>query len=266
MKASAVFSISMLFAAMIYIAQRYQESAGTATAFVLSILMPYASVFPVVLLQLSGFRMFRRKQGRLVLWVLIALLVTVIQVMGIVFYYGVKSKEFDDVSDQDSWERYCIDRNPLRATSYLLMALGGVLILGIWGYLSGSLAMKLERFKKPQWWLAHAEKFWLAGLMSSLVLMFLCLAWFIHLQHSTSDIGGEDNKDKEWSFGQILAVATWFPVMVEFGYVLCERPREAINGRLIEPFEVRETSQRCESMEALRRGTFEEVQMTRRQS
>ena len=49
---------------------------------------------------------------------------------------------------------------------------------------------------------------------SSLFLLFILRTEII------KDAGG-DTSEMEWSFGQLLALATWVPLLVEFIYVLC---------------------------------------------
>jgi hypothetical protein len=66
-------------------------------------------------------------------------------------------------------------------------------------------------------------------------------------------MAGDENKDTEWSFGQILAVGTWVPVVVEFAYVWWERPLEALNGRLMDPYEVKEVSVKTRGYELIQR-------------
>jgi hypothetical protein len=77
----------------------------------------------------------------------------------------------------------------------------------------------------------------------------LCLVWFMQFQMHINSLAGVDSKDTEWSFGQILAVATWVPAIVEFGYLWLESPADALNGRLMDPYEVREVSRKTEAFE-----------------
>jgi hypothetical protein len=56
----------------------------------------------------------------------------------------------------------------------------------------------------------------------------------------------------EWSFGQVLVIATWAPVVVEFAYLWWERPVEALNGQLMDPYEVKEVSKKTEAFETNR--------------
>jgi hypothetical protein len=79
--------------------------------------------------------------------------------------------------------------------------------------------------------------------------MWTSIGIFIQMQRELARTFGEDNKDTEWSFGQVLALATWTPVVVEFTYIWWERPVEALNGRLVAPYEVVEVSNGTEAFE-----------------
>jgi hypothetical protein len=83
--------------------------------------------------------------------------------------------------------------------------------------------------------------------------MWLCLGWFIYFQSYRNGIGGSNNNDTQWSFGQVLAVATWVPVLVEFGYIWWESPVEAMNGWLMDPYEIKDMSKKSEAFELNRR-------------
>ena len=82
-----------------------------------------------------------------------------------------------------------------------------------------------------------AEKPWIRRLRASwrltvawinLVLMWGVLAYFTYLRHGIITLaGGLDNEDK-WTFGQILALATWAPVVFDWFYILiCELTYQA---------------------------------------
>ena len=68
-----------------------------------------------------------------------------------------------------------------------------------------------------------------------------------------------NSKDKDWSFGQTLALATWVPFIVEFAYIWWEEPEKALNGRLIDPYRVVEMPTKTASV-GLGRGDGAESQ------
>jgi hypothetical protein len=73
-------------------------------------------------------------------------------------------------------------------------------------------------------WVARWRAVWRLGIAwLNMLAMWGLLAYFTVLRHRIiKTAGGLDNEDK-WSFGQILALATWVPVISEFVYIfICE--------------------------------------------
>ena len=62
--------------------------------------------------------------------------------------------------------------------------------------------------------------------------------WLVYLSIRIRSRAGAHNKDSEWTFGQILALATWVPFLAEFAYTWLEESEDALNGRLPAPYEV----------------------------
>ena len=62
--------------------------------------------------------------------------------------------------------------------------------------------------------------------------------WLVYLSIRIRSRAGAHNKDSEWTFGQILALATWVPFLAEFADTWLEEPEDALNGRLPAPYEV----------------------------
>ena len=59
----------------------------------------------------------------------------------------------------------------------------------------------------------------LIGMWAVLALLICVRYW------AKPNGGGDDDQRPEWTTGQILAVTTWMPVVVEFLYILCCKPR-----------------------------------------
>lgn len=59
----------------------------------------------------------------------------------------------------------------------------------------------------------------------SMLLAWALLAYFTVLRYKIIHSAEEANSGNEWGFGQILALATWAPVVLEFLYIfICESP------------------------------------------
>jgi len=69
------------------------------------------------------------------------------------------------------------------------------------------------------WW--RIRKSWLKPLLlwlnagACLALMWTTLAYFHVYRNVVSGVAGDSDKDGEWTFGQVLALATWAPVLVD---------------------------------------------------
>jgi hypothetical protein len=73
-------------------------------------------------------------------------------------------------------------------------------------------------------WVVRWRSVWRLGVAwLNMLAMWGLLAYFTVLRHRIiKTAGGLDNEDK-WSFGQILALATWAPVVAEYVYIfICE--------------------------------------------
>ncbi|EON96330.1 hypothetical protein UCRPA7_8153 [Phaeoacremonium minimum UCRPA7] len=71
----------------------------------------------------------------------------------------------------------------------------------------------------------------------NLILMWGVLAYFTHLRHGIIKLaGGLDNEDK-WTFGQILALATWAPVVADWFYILIFGLQEGLTDRLPQDYQ-----------------------------
>lgn len=61
-----------------------------------------------------------------------------------------------------------------------------------------------------------------------ITLMWWCLTRFIALRQSIKTRAGTSSQDYVWSFGQVLGLASWVPVLVELAYVWWEGPEATI--------------------------------------
>jgi hypothetical protein len=54
--------------------------------------------------------------------------------------------------------------------------------------------------------------------------MWFFLFWFVRLTLKIRKRAKDKNEEGEWTFGQMLALATWVPFMIEFAYQWWEEP------------------------------------------
>lgn len=67
------------------------------------------------------------------------------------------------------------------------------------------------------------------------MLIYMALFGVVRLDYEA--LAGDANKDSEWSFGQILGLASWLPVLVDFAYIWWEGHKEALTGQMMSGFE-----------------------------
>ncbi|KAB5517452.1 hypothetical protein GE09DRAFT_1230809 [Coniochaeta sp. 2T2.1] len=88
-------------------------------------------------------------------------------------------------------------------------------------------------------WVVKWRSVWRLGVAwLNMLAMWGLLAYFTVLRHRIiKTAGGLDNEDK-WSFGQILALATWVPVMAEFVYIFIWGIEESLGTHMPVGFRV----------------------------
>lgn len=68
--------------------------------------------------------------------------------------------------------------------------------------------------------------------------MWASLCIFIYFRKESNRKSGVTNQEHIWSFGQVLGLVTWVPVLVEFVYIWKNGPKEALTGQLMAPYQV----------------------------
>ncbi|KAH8732109.1 hypothetical protein GQ44DRAFT_603308, partial [Phaeosphaeriaceae sp. PMI808] len=216
LSASFLFAIAMLSASIISIG-RPTLTLGT---WLLMATMPLNSVLAVVVLQLIAYDFLRRSRGRLVLWIVVLILLIVLVVRSV----GYLNHEFYNTRTRNAMftERACLGYESFGFIAYSSLATICVLGLGITCYVVGSLIsivrqvpIVFTRLPRSLWWISITLAF---------CNMWIVLGWFINLSLSIRKLAGGNNNDIQWSFGQVLAIGTWVPVIVEFTYIWWDEP------------------------------------------
>jgi uncharacterized membrane protein YqgA involved in biofilm formation len=263
--ASFLFCFAMLLASVVQFSQVLRGTAAvTTTEVAVSMLMTFNSVLPVVVLQLAASNDLRRLHGRAVLWALVAIMTSIVLGLGVKTYslsewdwtraYLFSIQMDERMKSQLWWESMCYDWTARAHLLVFTWVLGSLISLSIAAYVFTFVAMSIwHRFKSPSWLIRLSRMLWWIGLVLAWCTMWFSIGWFIRLQRNLERAAEEDNRDMEWSFGQVLALATWAPVVVEFAYSWYEGPTEALTGRLMEPYEVIEVSKKKEAYEPNRR-------------
>ncbi|KAH7402908.1 hypothetical protein BKA66DRAFT_564794 [Pyrenochaeta sp. MPI-SDFR-AT-0127] len=253
LNASFVFCAAMLFATVISFirviavgTQKVRQQPMSTSAYVVSMMISLQSVLPVALLNMASSNLLRRAKGRRLLWALVTVLVTVVLVLGIYVNWYVTLLRYDQkylssrryYDDQLDWENTCADFDPMRHIRDFATGLGALLFVALVVYTVSPFMLLPKRLRKHFWYKTTVRIMQWQGLILGFVTMWFCIGWLIRFRIQLDVNGGISNKDLELSFGQILALATWVPVLVEITYIYWERPTEALTGRLIRPFKV----------------------------
>jgi hypothetical protein len=224
LSASSIFSLALLVAA-IHSTTRSEFDSGTAV--VLTQIIPINSVLPTVILNVSSSTMLRRSKRRVVLWLVIDALVIALTIQG---GFGLAKKTMDLYGESP-----CVDSS-LKNIFRFSVIVGGCLAFGITAHVVDSIVSMLRH--RPGVIVRLPSKMQWGVIGASTCIMWVFIGWFINLTNTIRSRAGEDNNDNKWTFGQVLALATWLPVIVEFTYIWWESPVQAMNGRLMAPYEV----------------------------
>ncbi|KAI5923610.1 hypothetical protein F4810DRAFT_200615 [Camillea tinctor] len=231
-----------------------------------SVFMSTFAIFPCLLLQsvAGGLRRRFLRQG---LWtVVVGLKVVVIIQMNTVyiqrFVYDMSNPNDAQLESVPGffreylWSRYC-DNNPLVARTLIVEYTGALLgllnLLWLVYYVLTSLpsvgrsvASVLERSgalgMRRNGHAARWERMWrylllLNGIACSIVMWLLLVfftSWSIHVQNKAPST----DEDTKWTFGQVLSLATWVPVFIEWLAILVAGPEEGLGQRLSTSYEV----------------------------
>ncbi|KAH7075802.1 hypothetical protein BKA63DRAFT_512404 [Paraphoma chrysanthemicola] len=245
LSASFVFCIAMLLASLLAVVD--VTSNSRATTWSLLIIMPVSSILPVVVLQLAASDTLRRARGRMVLWILVfTLTLSLISRTSL----GILSTDRYDrfKLDISEWEARCLETNYILQFVVLSWGIAGSVCLSVGIYIISAVVASLRRRKTRN--PTHIPRIlWWAMIILAFGAMWTLIGWFTYFTFLLRDRARNGNKDAEWSFGQILALSTWVPFVVEFAYLWWEEPEKALNGRLIAPYEVVKVSEETESIE-----------------
>ncbi|CAN9309954.1 unnamed protein product [Alternaria alternata] len=221
LSASSIFATSLLLASIV------QKGPSSSTRSLLMFIIPLNSVLPVLILQLAAWDMFRRSKGKLMWWVVIDILVGV--------NYG-RILNWDAGTSVTDGDDSCLDRSSFDPIVVFAFIIAGILIFCISIYLLISLISLIRQ--RPPFFERFPRMIRWSTLSAAFCIMWVFISWFVFLTLQIRNRAGQKNKDNEWTFGQVLALATWVPFMTEFAYIWWEDPEKAMSGRLMEPYEV----------------------------
>jgi len=260
--ASVIFAISMLAAGIARYVQYIRDPWGYQSVYALvgSVYMSAFSIFPTLVLQSVSDRP-RRHWMRLLLWFLVIVSAVGLDVLyrrtSKAQRWDTKSDELDlwvwgdDVRAESQftetlWLTIC-DPQDFRLKLKDILTVDHV-ILGFnvlwWIYilLSSLVPMRTrERWRHKSgrrrrrhhgeggvscwvcWQTSLKPALVAANAITCLVLMWCTLAYFHLYRDAVAQVAGDSNKDDEWTFGQVLALAAFAPVVVDLIVILLRK-------------------------------------------
>jgi hypothetical protein len=243
--ASMLFCFAMLGAAVVTFALGHTGArpVNTYTALTTSYMSLY-TILPALTLQTVASNSLRRTKFRAGLWSTIA--VMMFTVVGLYYTTGALGNELvrgdiekyydPEIEDymQFRFELWCFDRS---TSDFFFLIVQGFII-----GLSASIGIHLILRCIPRRWRPRRLKpvysyGWCAMAIIYLVGSWACLGLFITIRRKVEAISGPTNKDHEWTFGQVLSIATFVPVVGEAAYIWQKGPKRALTGLMMGPYE-----------------------------
>lgn len=218
--------------------------APTKSSPLFSSLAALLSIFPAMALHSIAPKVLRRETYRNYVWVLVACLTAV---MMIVTELGITEAEKLDGQSQlllaDVEGQYAFETRCLRSTEFKDLKLALRILFAIRGGLTLLYLIFLALWSKTRLRTNRAfilmRRVWnITAPVSSVLGMWCTLAIFWYFRNKIGSRSGETNKDHEWTFGQIIAISTFAPVVVELAFSWKQGARKANETALNKGFEV----------------------------
>ncbi|PVH90497.1 hypothetical protein DM02DRAFT_484212, partial [Periconia macrospinosa] len=239
--ASLFFCLAMLLAALFTFANAYRNPIRFPNTYsaLTTVYMSLWSIIPTVLLHACISDQIRRKKWRIFSWVLISAIAIVVATLYLYIPHRIEqmsddqyNKRLSNQGKQLIWEDFCLKYRAVYVMELCIKVLIGILFGMTLLYSVFAVCCRCfhpaSRVRK-YWWLDIA--------ISCFFGMWTCLGFFIYFRRTMGQGGGASNKDHEWSFGQILGLATWTPVLIELAFIWKFGPKEAHTGQMINPYE-----------------------------
>ncbi|KAI1084726.1 hypothetical protein F5B20DRAFT_219000 [Whalleya microplaca] len=265
-----IFAVAMLGAAIVRYASviRGQTSDYSVYRLIASVFMSAYTIFPALILQTAADGL-RGRFLRQFLWALIIGLTLAVDVLYEIYLRHDTNndfqRQFEAAHDLNghAWQDTCQDQTRINQLKTILrighIALGVNVLWWLYYFVASTIPPRVHaRVHSWQTW-TRWERYrpWLRALNGALlaILMWVFVVWFNLYRNETLKLSNDTNEDKDWSFGQVLALATWSPVFVDLAAVFIYGPERGLSEKLSRRYEVihvEETEHNEGSKEALR--------------
>ncbi|KAF2713433.1 hypothetical protein K504DRAFT_461957 [Pleomassaria siparia CBS 279.74] len=266
--ASMLFCIVVLVASLYIFARALDDQNVLITTYAQfsSTLVSLFTLFPTLVLHSCASNHLRRGGFRQCVWLFIGCLTIVVMalflngmsvsaaVVGIRLYKASKThdqaaldkesavlNQAADSERQNRWEVDCVDPNIVYTfldVIVLVMCLITVFTVIYLAFVKNVFRIpffglkgypRLNKFRKI-WWCVSASL--------AFVGMWASLGAFVYYRINFNKLAGATNKDNEWSFGQVLALSTWVPVVVELLFIGNKGAIVALTGQMSDKYQV----------------------------
>lgn len=229
LETSLIFSVSMLVAAVYrYGSAISRTSIKTENQSVYALLYSFAlstlSVFPPIMLQALADDDHNRKPLRLFLWFFVITLVIPITVLFyLVWYAGIGALVGKATISNQLWVNNCDEVDTGWGIWYMMAFSHALLLLNFpwWAhetstYIPGVRA-RFDDWARGFWARRHRalEILTRLNVLACGLMMWALLILVLYNVVVFSRRAGQWDKDQEWSFGQVLSIATFAPVLLE---------------------------------------------------
>lgn len=149
-----------------------------------------------------------------------------------------------DPDHQLKWESFCLTQlGASRANLAFTIVLGTVFVVASFTMILLGNVFRipfLRSERRPL--LRNIRRYkWIMSAFLALHAMWMSLGIFFWFRFELNKNTGNHNKDQEWTFGQVLAVATWAPVLMEFYVLWRDGAEKGLTGLLSDRFVVVDT-------------------------
>lgn len=276
--ASMLFCMAVQSATIFVLSVNLHQKELTPTiTTVSSAFISIYTLFPPIVLHNCAAEHLRRRNGRRCAWALLAAMTIVVcslyfsnpqspwrrktwQDIEVLTKNANTLEQLDDImlrqdsSHQRKWDAMCLaEDNALRANGAFVGTIGSLLFLLVLGLVFVRNIFRipiLNSDRCPS--LQSLRKHW--QFMSS-VLAFLAmwtsLAIFFWFRRVSNKGAGDSSGDREWSFGQIVAIVTWIPVLLEVFTILHRGAEKGLTGLLSDRYIVKREQKHTNSKDSI---------------
>jgi len=248
--AAMVFSIALLAATIKFYATILYNTGTPFTSYatVSSSFLSLFSLIPAFLLNISANETLRRGKWRRLVWGFILCLGVAIVGM----WFRLKNR-FNDILVNDPkilendelfgsiWEEICTEPELQTAFKIALYVLIGI----SFGIFIIYTVFVMNVFRVP--WFNSSRHPFAQRCRVAVITVITIIGWsgmwaslgvFMYYRHAIGKLQGPSSKDREWNFGQLLALATWVPVGVELICIWWLGPERGLSGQVSKRFKV----------------------------